>query len=66
MLAHIKKSPFFAIQRDETAYFGNCSQLLLCACFMSSNVVKKEMLFCYPMKSHVVAADIFIVIKVFY
>ena len=65
MLAHMKKIFFYAIQHDETADFGNCSQLLVCACLMSSNVVKKEMLFCHPVKSHIVVADIFNVIKVF-
>ena len=66
VISQIKKSPFFAIQCDETTDIGNCAQLLVYARFMSGNIVKEEMLFCQPLESHTKSADIFNAVSKFF
>lgn len=66
VLDQIKKSPFFAIQCDETTDISNYSQLLIYARFMSDNMMKEEMLFCHPMESRTTSSDIFNVVTNFF
>uniref|UniRef100_A0A0L8HXH0 DUF4371 domain-containing protein n=1 Tax=Octopus bimaculoides TaxID=37653 RepID=A0A0L8HXH0_OCTBM len=58
ILDQVRDSPVFAIQCDGTTDIAQCSQLLVCAHFVSGNCVKEEM-FCHPMDSCTTAAAIF-------
>ena len=63
LLDPTKKSPFFAVQCDETTDTANCSQLLLYVRTMSDNLEKEELLLCHPMEGRVTSADIFNVVS---
>ena len=61
----IKRFLFFPMQWDETTNIGNCSQLLLFACFLSVKRSKKKMLFYHPMKSRAILPAILNVVSSF-
>ncbi|XP_067628065.1 SCAN domain-containing protein 3-like isoform X2 [Eurosta solidaginis] len=44
LVSKIKKSPFFALQCDESTDISNCCQLLVFVRFLDENVIKEELL----------------------
>lgn len=62
----IRKSPFFAIQLDETTDVSQLSQLLAYARFVSENQIEEEFLFCKPLTTTAKAEDVMNIVSNFF
>ena len=62
----IQRSPFFAIQLDESVAVAPCPQLLVFARYVVESLVEEDFLFCNPLETTTKAEDIMEMVNSFF
>uniref|UniRef100_A0A8C1RK47 HAT C-terminal dimerisation domain-containing protein n=1 Tax=Cyprinus carpio TaxID=7962 RepID=A0A8C1RK47_CYPCA len=61
----VKKSPYYALQLDESTDIAGQAQLLTYARYLRNKAIEEDVLFCWPLQSHTTGEDIFNVLDIF-
>uniref|UniRef100_A0A8C4F846 DUF4371 domain-containing protein n=1 Tax=Dicentrarchus labrax TaxID=13489 RepID=A0A8C4F846_DICLA len=65
LIEFIKKSPYYALQLDESTDIAGQAQLLTYVRYLRDKAIEEDVLFCRPLQSHTTGEAIFNVLDVF-
>uniref|UniRef100_A0A8C4GRW1 Zinc finger BED domain-containing protein 5 n=1 Tax=Dicentrarchus labrax TaxID=13489 RepID=A0A8C4GRW1_DICLA len=65
LISFIKKSPYYALQLDESTDIAGQAQLLTYVRYLRDKTIEEDVLFCRPLQSHTTGQAIFNVLDVF-
>ncbi len=65
LIEFIKKSPYYALQLDESTDIAGQAQLLTYVRYLRDKAIEEDVLFCRPLQSHATGEAIFNVLDIF-
>jgi hypothetical protein len=65
LIEFVKKSPYYALQLDESTDVAGQAQLLTYVRYLRDKVIEEDVLFCRPLQSHTTGEAIFNVLDIF-
>ncbi len=65
LIEFVKKSPYYALQLDESTDIAGQAQLLTYVRYLRDKAIEEEVLFCRPLQSHTTGEAIFNVLDIF-
>ncbi len=65
LIEFVKKSPYYALQLDESTDIAGQAQLLTYVRYLRDKAIEEDVLFCRPLQSHTTGEAIFNVLDIF-